>query len=145
MEKQDDPQKNLGDKAKESLEKFTNKISEKFDSFRNHERFEDLRNFTTEHKRDTIVYIVLLIGLVLSFFRPFLGDALIGIVVGLYFAEELVEGSRKLNDFIERQGLFRMVIFCFLGIALFIAAPGIFLGAAVAFALKMLIAPSAKP
>lgn len=131
----------LGEKAKKSLDRFTTKVGEKFEEIRNNETVEELRHFGITHKRDIFIYIVLIVSLILCFFRPFLGNFIIGIVVGLYFAEDLVEASRRLNHFIESQGLFRIIIFCFTGVALLLAAPGIFLGVILATGAKLLIAP----
>jgi hypothetical protein len=140
-EKRPDDKDSYGDKAKESLKKFTNKVSEKFEGLKNNENLEGFRKFSTEHRRDTIVYLILLIGLITTIYYPNLGNTIIGVVVGLYFAEELAQGPSRVNHIIETQGIFRIVIFCFLAIALFFAAPMIFIGAAIAVAVKLLLLP----
>lgn len=122
-DKENDP--NFTDKAKKKFEKTLKTIKE-------NETIEKISDFAIKNRKDTAVYILLLLGLIISLFHPFIGQTIIGVVAGLYFADEIAANLRKFNEFAERQGVFRITIFCFIAVALFLAAPGIFFGAAIA-------------
>lgn len=120
-------------------------FKDKFDSLRKHEKVEGLYQFARTNTKDTIAYIIAIIGIILLFFQPFFGCLLIGIVGGLYFSPEINFLLKHSNEFIEDQGMVRSVILGIILIAFFIAAPGIFIGAALALALKLLFGTQDVP
>lgn len=129
---------NTPDKKKD--ESVKDKLSEKFEKLKQ----EGLFTYAKSNTRDTIAYILLIVGLILLFFAPFYGGILIGIVIGLYFANEILAVVTNINDFIDRQGVVRSLILGALALAFFIAAPAIFIGAAVTVLVKFLLADKTK-
>lgn len=124
-------------------ESFKEKLTEKLDKLKKDERVESLFSFAKSNTRDTIAYIILIIGIILLFFPPYYyGGLLIGIIGGLYFSEEILFIVSHFNEMIEEQGLVRVSILSALCVGLFIMAPAIFLGIAVGALAMKLIAPN---
>lgn len=110
------------------------------DSFRNvrdSQKVEELYENKTSNKEQTIAYILLALGLFfLLFFNNLFGGLLIGMVAGYYFASEIVYYIRNINQVIRGQDQVRYVVLTALVLGFFIAAPGIFIGAAIVAAFK---------
>lgn len=115
------------------------KLNETFNSLKKNENIDAMYQYAQENTRDTIAYIVLIIGILLIFFKPFWGGLLVGIVVGIYFYNEILAIVQDLNGFIEAQGMVRSLILGGIAIAFFISAPMIFIGAALAVGVKYFI------
>jgi len=109
-------------------------------SFKN-EKLDGLVSYARDNVRDTVAYIVLIVGLILLFFQPLYGGMLIGLVVGLFFTSEINALFRNVNEIIAKEGMVRSLILGALILAVFISAPAILIGIAVAVALRLLIEP----
>lgn len=107
----------------------TNKRKENLDNFYDYAR---------TNPRDIVCYILMILGIILMFFNVG-GGLLIGLVVGLYFNKEIVFMIKNYEGFIDTQGLVRSLIIFGTLLAFFIAAPTIFIGAAVMVALKLFL------
>jgi len=131
--------------AKQSKDKPEGSVKEKFqetlDSLKKNERIEDLYSYARSNTADTIAYVAIILGILILFFNPFWGGIIIGVVAGLYFSKEVMTPIRRFDNFVEEQGMVRTLILGGLAVGLFIEAPWIFIGAAVAVGLKQLIAP----
>lgn len=106
------------------------------------EKLEGLMSYAKDNVRDTIAYIVLIVGLILLFFQPFYGGTLIGLVVGVFFCNEITAIVKNVNGIIENEGMVRSLILGALVLAVFISAPAILIGVAVAVGLRLLVDPS---
>lgn len=100
--------------------------------------FGGLFNFAKTNTRDAIAFIILIIGIILLFFERFAGELLIGVIFGLYYSIEIESLFRNFNEFIEEQGAARGVVLGITALALFISAPGIFIGTILAVIIKYL-------
>lgn len=100
-----------------------------------------LFDFAKTNTKDAIAYIILILGVILLFFERFSGELLIGVVFGLYYSAEIQSLFRNFNEFIEEQGVVRGIVLGVTAIALFISAPGIFIGAILAVIIKYLFSP----
>lgn len=105
------------------------------------DKFAGLFDYAKTNTKDVIAYIILIIGIILLFFERFAGELLIGVVFGLYYATEIQGLFRNFNEFIEDQGIVRGIVLGVTLIALFISAPGIFIGAILAVIVKYLFSP----
>ena len=47
----------------------------------------------------------MIIGILLLFFEPLYGGAIIGIIAGLYFTKEIIAPLKSIEMFIDRQGM----------------------------------------
>lgn len=123
-------------------------FKEKFDStlkdLRSNEKLENIVNYATSNTRDTLSYVVLIVGIILLFFSSFYGGLLVGLVVGFYFSSEIMAVVKNANALIEEQGVVKSLIAGGLLIALFISAPWMLIGAALAVAARQILFPEAK-
>lgn len=93
-------------------------------------------------RRDTAAYILLAAGIVLLYWLPLLGGALVGIVFGVYFSEELMKGIKSGRTFFDREGRARTIVLAGTALGLFIVAPTMVLGAIAAVGVVALLARS---
>lgn len=102
----------------------------------------DLLDYFKKHTRETIAYILLVVGILLLFYEPVYGGLLVGIVAGIYFGDEIVNYIKNWNSSVNTHQHYvevaRHLITAGLAIAFFISAPAIFLGAALSIGIKHL-------
>lgn len=119
------------------------KYIEKFKTFWNDltkdKGVENVFNYAKTNTRDMIAYILLLTGLLLMFFDPSYGGTLIGVIFGLYFSQELFDACKNYETFIQNEGFVKSLVFGAILLAFFFSAPFIFIGAAVAVAVRRLL------
>ncbi len=120
------------------------KFSETLGSLKKNEKIEDLYKYAKSNTSDTVAYVAMILGILILFFEPFYGGAIIGIVAGLYFSKEIMVPVRNLEGFIEELGMVRSLILGGLLLAFFIKLPMAFIGAAIAVGVKQLIYPENK-
>ena len=92
---------------------------------------EGLIQFLTHNKWDALAYIVLLCGLLFSIFERFQGGLIVGCVLGLYFSSATREWLIQFKEFLADEGIFRGFVLIAGLIALFMASPGLVIGALV--------------
>lgn len=120
------------------------KFTESLDNLRKSEKIEELYKYAKSNTADTIAYVAMILGILILFFEPFYGGLLIGFIAGLYFSNEIARPLRSIEDSIEELGMVRSLIFGGLILGLFIQAPMIFIGLALAVGLKQLITPGSS-
>ncbi|MEI8365194.1 MAG: hypothetical protein WCF65_02140 [Parachlamydiaceae bacterium] len=106
-------------------------------------------DYFKSHMRETASYILLIVGILLLFFDPLYGGLIIGVVSGIYFGDDIVcyikrwrkEACASCNN----QQIAHHVICLGLALAFFIAAPAIYIGAAIAIAIQQLFASPTVP
>ena len=118
-----------------------NPLADKLDSLRKNEKIEGIYNYAANNTRDTLAYILMIIGIVLLFSYSFYGGFIVGLIFGLYFSDEITHTLRSLNDMIEFHGMVRSLIFGGLLLALLILAWPLYMGAAVAVGIKHILYP----
>ncbi len=97
-----------------------------------------LSGYVKNHARETITYVLLVLGIILLFFQPFYGGFLVGLITGIYFSQQIVEYVLNWKKAMEMGAIPKNLIILGIVIALLISAPAIFLGAAFAIAIKQL-------
>jgi hypothetical protein len=80
------------------------------------------------HKWDSVAYIILLIGLLLSVYRPFVGGVIVGTILGLYFAKQLQQQYESFVEHVVNEGIFSGLVMIATLLAIFIASPGLVIG-----------------
>lgn len=115
-----------------------NKFNKTIDNLKKNEKIEDLYRYAKRNTGDTVAYIAMILGLLILFFEPFYGGIIVGFVFGLYFSREIMIPIKNVEGFIEKLGMVRSLILGGLILGLFIKAPTIFLGCAIAVAIKQL-------
>lgn len=100
----------------------------------------DFYSYLTTHREHTIIYLLLIIGLlVILFTNNLIGGLIIGMVAGYYFASEIIYFVRNLGQILGGQDQLRYAVLAALAIGLFIEAPGILIGAIVVAAFKQVM------
>ena len=89
--------------------------------------------------RDSIIYILLAVGLVLLIVQPLFGGIIIGAIAGLVFSNEIMSYAMQIKGAIEREEVLRGVVLGVVLLAFFLEAPSIVIGAALAVAIKRLV------
>jgi len=110
-------------------------------------RPDDLFSYARSNPRDTIAYVLLIVGIILLFSGGyfFWGGVLIGLVLGFYFGQDLMDLFKNSNEIAERIGFVKLLVVAAVVLAFFVAAPGIYIGAAIALGVKQLAYPDDKP
>lgn len=124
------------DREEEIKERQTQRKEE--ERFSEHRSTESLMDYFKAHTRETIAYVLLVIGIILLFFNPLYGGTLVGIVAGIYLSDEIVFFLKNCKKDFETHRVSQNLIYIGIIIAFFISAPAIFLGAAIAIAIKQL-------
>lgn len=102
------------------------------------EGFDDLISYAKANTKDTIAFVLVIIGIVMLFFDTFWGGLLVGAVAGIYFGAEILKFIRNFNEIFEEQGQARGFIGGAVLFAILISVPTLFLGAAITLAIRHL-------
>lgn len=102
-------------------------------------------SYAKNHSREFITYVLMLLGILLLLVNQFYGGILVGIVAGIHFSDEIINYIIHWRENLHTEGVARHLTFSGLILAFFISAPAIFLGAAVAVAIKHLFVERKKP
>ena len=95
---------------------------------------------TPSQSEQYIAFALLVIGLLLMlFFHPLIGGLLVGLVVGYFFAHEIIFYLRNLKKITEGHNQVQNIILAGVLLAILIAAPGIVLGAIVVAVFKYVL------
>lgn len=106
---------------------------------------DDLMLYLKTHTREAVSYVLIVLGIIMMFFDQMYGGLLVGIIAGIYFGEEIVAYLKSINTDLKAPDLARRLILAGLAIAFLIAAPSIFLGAAIAIVIQQLfLVPKTK-
>lgn len=101
----------------------------------------DFFNYMASNREQAITYILLVLGILLIIFtNGLLGGLIIGMVAGYYFDQEIIYYIRNLGQIAGGQNQIRYIVLAALALGLFIAAPGIFIGAIIVATFKQVMA-----
>lgn len=139
-----DPEKNNDEPLHEEPEKkeepsVQDQISSRFEELKKNENVRKVLGYAQSNTRDSIAYVLLFIGLLLIFFQPFWGGLIIGAIGGFYFADPIIHWVRTFQDYLEREGLVKVLILTCVALGFLIVAPAFFLGAAGAIGIKFIL------
>lgn len=123
---------------------FKEKFQKSLQHLRSNEKFQNVVGYAAANTRDTISYVILIIGIVSLFFYPFYGGSLIGLIAGFYFSAEVLSFLQNFNAFVDEQGIVKSLIGGGLLLGLFISAPAIFIGISIAVAIRQILFPESK-
>lgn len=120
-------------------EKAKSNLSEKFESLKKKENLDTMMDYAKTHVPDTIAYILLVIGIIWLFFNSFYGGILVGLVAGFYFTNDIVRLFSSFDEYLGEYGVAKNIVFAGTALALFILAPGVFIGGAIMVGIKYLL------
>ncbi len=100
---------------------------------------EGLFKYALTNTRDTIAYILLFIGIIMLFTTYyFWGALIIGMILGFYFAPEFKRLFQNFNEIVESFGIVKSLVIAGTLLAILIVVPGLFIGVALALAIRHL-------
>lgn len=120
---------------------FKDKFESTLSDLKKNAKLESLVSYATANTRDTVSYVILILGIILLFFHSFYGGALIGLVAGFYFSSEIIALIKHGNALVEEQGVVKSLIAGGVLLAFFICSYPIFIGAALAVAIRQILFP----
>jgi membrane-bound ClpP family serine protease len=108
--------------------------------------FETFTDYIKNNTKDSIAYVVMVIGILLMLFDPYspYGELIVGIIFSLYFINELTFVTKNIKDFVEEYGLVKSLVLGGALLALFIKVPFFFIGLAAVIAIQLFIWPDEK-
>jgi ABC-type phosphate/phosphonate transport system permease subunit len=128
------------DPEKKEEGSFTSKFKQSIDTLKKNEKVEEIYQFAQTNTRDTVAYVILATGLLLSLFNAsWLGYTLVGIVFGLYYGREMYAFAASYREFLKEKGHVKSLILAGTLLGIFIAAPFLFVGALVAVAFRQFL------
>ena len=80
------------------------------------------------HKWDSVAYVILFLGLLLSVWKPFFGGIIVGTILGLYLATQLQQQLESFTEHVVAEGIFSGFVMIATLLAIFIASPGLVIG-----------------
>lgn len=96
---------------------------------------EGFLEFIQTHKWDSVAYFLLFIGLIVLCFHELVGGLIVGVILGIYFSEELRSRYEQCKNSIEHEGIFRAFVviaaICALLISTFGLTVGTFIGVVI--------------
>lgn len=114
-------------------------LNEQFKELFSQENFQKLQTYAKENTGDTASYALLFIGLLISLVNPLWGSALIGLVAGYYFYEDIFEWSNHLQEWIQEKGALKITIIGLIVALFFLAYPLFFIAAGLVIAIMQVI------
>jgi len=139
-----DPERQDEEK-KEGEPSLQGQISDRFEDLKKSENVKKAMDFAKSNTKDTVAYVLLFVGILLIFFQPFWGGLIIGAVGGFYFADPIIHWVRNFQEYLNREGLVKVLILTCIALGFLIVAPAFFLGAAGAIGIKFILLGESKP
>lgn len=106
--------------------------------------YDALFDYVKENTKDTIAYVLMVIGLLLMLFGVYWGDFLIGVIFSLYFVNEITFALTHTKEFIEEYGLVKSLVLAGTLLGIFFKVPFMFLGIAIVAVIRMFVWPEGK-
>lgn len=131
---------NNSNAGKPNGKSFKEKLERTIEDFRPEEKMDDLKSFAKTHNKDAIAYAVLIAGLIISLFSGVWGGLLVGIVTGIYFSQEISYVIKNHETIVEKLGVFRSFVLGGAMLGVFIAYPMFYIGMAIVWAIKFIVA-----
>lgn len=119
-------------------DEFEDKVRENLQDARD-SKMKELYDYTNYTPEQMITYALLILGLFLLFINNFFGGLVLGMVSGYYFADNIIYYLRNIGKILGGHDHLRYITLTALLLGLFIAVPGIFIGAAIVAAFKQVI------
>lgn len=105
---------------------------------------DDLLSLAKANAKDTIAYILMVVGIILTLFQSFWGGFIVGLVVGYFYKDEILQKIMSYNKIIEQEGLVKSVILGGALLTLLIGSFSFFVGVAIIAALYFVIGKDLK-
>lgn len=100
---------------------------------------DDFLSLVKANGKDTIAYILMIVGIILTLFQSFWGGFIVGAVLGYFYRSEIIQAITNYHRIIDQEGLVKSVILGGTLLALFLGSFSLFIGAAVVVLLYYVI------
>jgi hypothetical protein len=100
---------------------------------------ESILDFAQNNSLDTVAYISLVLAILFSLMNMMLGSLAVGVIMGIYFAPEILGFGGRVNDYLGDKGLFRIVLLITFAVFLALTIPYFFIGSAAAVGVRAII------
>lgn len=107
---------------------------------------ENLISFFKENLKETVVYVLLILSLLLLFFdtASMYGSLILGILFGLYFIDEISGIIKNIQTHIDTYGMIKALVCGATLLAILIKAPFLILGVAIVVLFKCVLLPESS-
>ena len=126
--------KNEENTPKEAVKDFLGKISDE-------ETIEKGKEILKNQKFEVIFGVIVIIGLIISFFFQTQGGVVVGLMSGLILSREFVTGIGKIVYYYQKQRVFKSFTIIVLVVACLIAAPALVVSVAIGMGIRWLLQP----
>ncbi len=106
---------------------------------------EDFFSLAKANGKDTIAYILMIVGIILTLFQSFWGGFIVGAVLGYFYKSEIIQAVTNYHRIIDQEGLVKSIIIGGTLLALFIGSYPLFIGAAIVVLLYYVIGKDLNP
>ena len=106
---------------------------------------DDLVGLVKANAKDTIAYVLLVVGIILTLFQSFWGGFIVGLVLGYFYKDEIVQKVVNYQDIIQKEGLLKSIVLGGAFLTLLIGSFSLFVGAAIIAGLYFLIGKDSQP
>lgn len=124
--------------------KETKNFSEQLKSLFSSPHVKKIEEYARENSGETAAYILLGIGLLLTFVNPLLGSALIGLLAGFFFYDDVFQIASHVKGVLRALGPLKVTILLAFLIIVFFAYPFFFIAFALVIALMQLFTMISK-
>ncbi len=134
--------KTMNDKEEHTMKE---KIQETLKDISKSDAVVEIRSYAQSNRLETSGMIVLIIGLLLTFWpSKSIGLGLVGLVAGTFYYREAINYYCEVKCCFHEYGLFRVVLPIGVILGVFIASPALVIGAVIAAGVKILLSMKLK-
>lgn len=106
--------------------------------------YDAILDYIKGNTKDSIAYVLMVIGLLLMLFGSYYGSFLIGLIFSLYFVNEIAFAITHAKEFIEEYGLVKSLVLAGTLLGIFFKVPFLFIGIAIVIGIRIFLWPEDK-
>jgi hypothetical protein len=106
--------------------------------------YDAILDYIKGNTKDSIAYVLMVIGLLLMLFGSYYGSFLIGLIFSLYFVNEIAFAVTHAKEFIEEYGLVKSLVLAGTLLGIFFKVPFLFVGIAIVIGIRVFLWPEDK-
>lgn len=97
------------------------------------------------HKWDSLAYLLIFTGLIISIFNQIVGGLIVGVILGLYYSDQVKVRFDMFKEFLDENGIFRCFIVIAAIVALLITTFGLCVGTLIGVYLRPIFGGLIQP
>lgn len=115
------------------------KLQEKISEIKESETVTEIRNYTKANKFESVIIALVVFAVIMTWFNPMIGLSLIGLLLGIYFTDDITTMCRQIEKYYQTNGWFKIVLFAGGLLSLLITVWPFIVGIAIAVGGKSII------